>query len=779
MNSINYHFIGLFIFVICITGRQTFLSDGQENRVVRFLVAMSKIGKGISKQDLPVLIKSVLDKAEKDGLVNIENRKFKDNLPSNGWVYTFLKRHPQVSARTPENLGFQRAHINEEGVRSWFLHLEIFLREEHSIVASEFFTDENRNRVFNIDESGFPLHGTAGKCKIIAERGSKNVHRLAPDTKLQITVLACTAGDGKFSNPLVIFPGKKLPKYNLSDVNENDYDLGYSPNGWISSEAFFSWLSSLFYPSIKDKVSFPIIIFMDGHSSHINIAVSEFCRDHKIILYCFPAHASHALQPLDVSVFGPMKRSWNKQVQEFHSKNRVAMTKVHFFSVFDVVWKEACRRPENVKSGFRATGLIPFNVENVNFSKLLDYSAAAKFRLREPKPEELLAGERIGLLRSLAMVKKELDPATAELFKRRYEEGFDLDGEDDENGKLWRIYRNINKCLSFKGNETVPNTIDDAQSPTENEAENMSYVSETDSEKDTSLQAIEQETPSESSRISATSKASFSLASAALTASSKTVTQIPSTSVMAGTSSFEPLPGTSAAVSPLNRRTSTPRLHESDSFSAPSTSTAQDNICDESLSSNLNTSSSFYTNFPKSLFKTYLNISDDVVRNRKTPLNPKVPFAISGKDYNITLKNTQQKKKEEEEAKIQRKNARLAKQNQPKKKAKKSEDKKNPKKSTSHGNDSSSDDEDLPAIQYDDDSEDEMLLEELGLNNTDHCLACDGRDKWTDDKAWIGCNACSGWLHRHCVSKDIERMSEAEIEKITFVCFTCEKKRKS
>lgn len=58
---------------------------------------------------------------------------------------------------------------------------------------------------------------------------------------------------------------------------------------------------------MKEKVEFPILVFMDGHSTHVNIAVSEFCRDNKIILYCFPPHASHIMQPLDIAVYGPLK----------------------------------------------------------------------------------------------------------------------------------------------------------------------------------------------------------------------------------------------------------------------------------------------------------------------------------------------------------------------------------------------------------------------------------------------------------------------------------------
>ena len=88
---INYFIVYLPTFILLLfnyrTGRQMYLTHHQENRVVHFLLAMLKIGKAISKQEIPAIIKDVLDKAEEEGLVDRECRKFKDNLQSNGWIY--------------------------------------------------------------------------------------------------------------------------------------------------------------------------------------------------------------------------------------------------------------------------------------------------------------------------------------------------------------------------------------------------------------------------------------------------------------------------------------------------------------------------------------------------------------------------------------------------------------------------------------------------------------------------------------------------------------------
>ena len=77
------------------------------------------------------------------------------------WVTRFIGRHPEISPRTPQNLGFRRTHITEQRIREWFNTLADFLKSEHGIEAETFFTVENASRVFNLDESGFPLQGTS------------------------------------------------------------------------------------------------------------------------------------------------------------------------------------------------------------------------------------------------------------------------------------------------------------------------------------------------------------------------------------------------------------------------------------------------------------------------------------------------------------------------------------------------------------------------------------------------------------------------------------------
>lgn len=484
-----------------ISGPPTFLSVDQETRLVNYMLTMAKIGYGLTRSDIPDVVKDLLDRAEADGYVINKNKKFENNKPSKNWIVRFLNRHPEISARTPENLGFQRSYVTESSIRKWFDNLEEYLRTEHQIEAREFFTKDNGSRVFNLDESGFPLQGTSGKLQVITKRGIKNVYRMATDNREQITVLACASADGKFQKPLVLFPGIRTPKFNFKGVDPDKYDVGHSANGWMTSEVFFTWLSSLFYKAVIDKVDFPIIVFMDGHTSHINYTVSDFCMTHGIILYCFPAHASHILQPLDVSVFGPLKKAWNKSIESFKLQYKIAMTRNNFFQVFDKAWISAINSPNNVISGFKSTGLIPFDVDNVKFEKLVNPKHAEQYNESVNKHTEssMSTHEKLGFTRAFQIFKNGLPENLLAKFDTRFVKGDDVSEEDSI---LWKIYKELRQRLL----DGKPSTVQEIQSVNTNQNldinDNLEDTSYSEFENDYELPSIAHFSPNHVGEVS-------------------------------------------------------------------------------------------------------------------------------------------------------------------------------------------------------------------------------------------------------------------------------------
>ncbi len=74
---------------------------------------------------------------------------------------------------------------------------------------------------------------------------------------------------------------------------------------------FCSWFEKLFIPSVRYLIETgPVVLFMDGHASHLGLKVIQKARKNNIHLIAVPAHTTHITQTLDVGLFGPMKLQW-------------------------------------------------------------------------------------------------------------------------------------------------------------------------------------------------------------------------------------------------------------------------------------------------------------------------------------------------------------------------------------------------------------------------------------------------------------------------------------
>ena len=373
--------------------------------MTEFLVYRLKIGHRATRAEIARLTKGILDEAEKDleEPLTDNDRLFKDNLPGNTWIHRFLERHPELSYRKQDRPGRMKKQVSEENVGDWFSNLEDFMLSDHQIIAKDFFIPENASRIFNLAEIGFSLSG-----------------------ENKISVLTCVSADGNYIKPFVTFPGERRT-FNFKGVNPQDYEIGNTPNGCISSDNYFEWFSKLFFDAIKDVVEFPIVVFMDGNSSHINIALAEFCRYNSIILYC---HTSNIQHQLNISVYDSLKCSMYKSVNDFKSKHNGMITKSCFLIAFDRAWQTCKENPQNIISGFMKAGIVPLDYDALDNTMVVeDNKSTEEFNIK------------------LAPVSAELKPGLSSydhhspdqnldnLFTTKFYEGFDVLDYSDQ-GKL-------------------------------------------------------------------------------------------------------------------------------------------------------------------------------------------------------------------------------------------------------------------------------------------------------------------------------------------------------
>ena len=150
--------------------------------------------------------------------------------------------------------------------------------------------------------------------------------------------------------------------------------LGKSDTGWMKGDVFYEYIVNDFNKWVSDNnIKRPIILFIDGHKSHMTMALSEACETNGIILYALPPNTTHILQPADVSVFRPLKEGWRNTVRKWQNMTEninSSVTKTNFCKVFNMTLNET-NMVNYIKNGFRKCGLFPLNEDNVDYSKCL------------------------------------------------------------------------------------------------------------------------------------------------------------------------------------------------------------------------------------------------------------------------------------------------------------------------------------------------------------------------------------------------------------------------
>ena len=198
--------------------------------------------------------------------------------------------------------------------------------------------------------------------KVLATRGSRQVQNIqGGSSHTHITMLSCGSTSGTRLPPFILYKGKNLYTSWTKDGPASAM-YGMSSSGWMDCELFYSWFSKMFVPAVRHLTKTgKVVLFFDGHYSHLSLPLIEKARSEGIILQCLPPNATHVLQPLDVGVFGPMKKAWKIVLQEYKLASAAScVDKSTFPKLLARLYERAFTR-QHLVSAFKGTGLFPLN----------------------------------------------------------------------------------------------------------------------------------------------------------------------------------------------------------------------------------------------------------------------------------------------------------------------------------------------------------------------------------------------------------------------------------
>ena len=319
------------------SGPKAYLTPSEEEELVTFLSSMSSVGYSRSVKQTLEIVQAVV------------NKKGIDVTVTSSWWKSFKSRHKDVVLRNPEMLTHCRiTGGSDANIENYFDLLEKTIYEAE--------INERPCQIFNLDESGFPLNPKPPK--VIAKKGYKHPSSVTSSERSQITVLSCCNAGGYALPPLVIFYRKTL-KLDLTHGEVPGTMYGLSDSGWMDAEIFEWWFTSHFL--VYAPPARPLLLLMDGHSSHFSPVFVNKAAEEQVIVFCLPPHSTHKTQPLDKGVFGPLKKAWREECHSYMVNNPgKVVTRYQFSLLFNCAWMKAMT-PHNIISGFRVTGIYPID----------------------------------------------------------------------------------------------------------------------------------------------------------------------------------------------------------------------------------------------------------------------------------------------------------------------------------------------------------------------------------------------------------------------------------
>ena len=124
-----------------------------------------------------------------------------------------------------------------------------------------------------------------------------------------ITVHVGCSARGDRLPPFILYKGKNIYQ-RWMEGGPAGAVYGISDSGWMDSANFLSWFKKLILPAVSHlTASGPVYLFFDGHHSHISLQLIKEARENN-------PNCIHIVQPLDVGVFGPMKKVWAKLLKQ-------------------------------------------------------------------------------------------------------------------------------------------------------------------------------------------------------------------------------------------------------------------------------------------------------------------------------------------------------------------------------------------------------------------------------------------------------------------------------
>ena len=329
------------------------LSTAEERTLVKWISHLTRAG-------YPIAPSLAYDMAE-----NIRSQRYQLSATrysapllrplGKNWLDKFKSRHPEIQGvwvRKIENA--RHKAVTKEVVTSWFEAVT-------SLIVQHQYPP---HRIYNMDESGFAI-GDSQSSRALVNIREETSWKVIAGRQEWVTAIECVNALGIALPPLVIFKALHTNTAWIPTHTPLNWQFSTSNSGWTSDSHGFEWLQRQFDPLTRpEDPSEQRLLILDGHSSHITANFIAYCMNNQIDLLVLPPHTSHMLQPLDISIFQPLKRALATETDRLAALNSGRIPRIEWTEAY-IQAHEKAFSSKNIQIGWQAAGLWPLSALEV------------------------------------------------------------------------------------------------------------------------------------------------------------------------------------------------------------------------------------------------------------------------------------------------------------------------------------------------------------------------------------------------------------------------------
>ncbi|SJK99862.1 uncharacterized protein ARMOST_03173 [Armillaria ostoyae] len=290
----------------------------------------------------------------KEHVDEILGARLGDHFPIGGvgkkWTHRFLEKysdHIKMAWSTPLEEKQGRA-VNPHTNEAWFTMLGKVIKKYD--IAEEL--------TYGTNEIG--CSGSTGQRERVMGAHDRQPHyQQIGGSRENVTVIVTICADGTSTPPAVIFKGRAY-QVNWKQDNPANASIGYSKKGWTNGKIGVEWIK-IFDEQTKTKAAGRYhLLLVDGHNSHYTHEFLRYACTHEIIVLCYPSHATHVYQGLDVVVFSVLKRILREERDKYERETGEKMSKDNFIMIYGRAHLRVLH-PPIIRSAFRKTRVWPYD----------------------------------------------------------------------------------------------------------------------------------------------------------------------------------------------------------------------------------------------------------------------------------------------------------------------------------------------------------------------------------------------------------------------------------